>query len=459
MRDISFVRPVSAFGPGPRRSSHQRNATTEPQETPQSGADTGPHDPVPLDRLFSAFHLTSFVRRWRESLGVALLLFLLTLAVYHWSNQGKGAAFNQYSLLADAILDGRLYLIDPPAFLEMAVWQGRSYVIYPPMPALLMLPFAAFSETPVSQSSLSIVVGAVNVALAYLAVLRFFGQRALAVWMALLFGFGTVQWYHAINGSVWYVAHIVALLFLWLALLEVAGAGRLILIGLLIGGAYMARVPTLCAAVFVVAYYWERFLPRREPTGHLNLRPSAISWVQLGAGLSAGILLTAVYNVLRFDDPLNSGNTLIPNFDQLTAFPHGLFSPRYVTQHLSEMFTRLPAIRSEWPFVIPRVYAMAVWFTTPAFFLIFAARFGTRLGCACLLAVLLTAVPILMHGASGFVQFGYRYTLDFTPFLVLLTASGIGCALSWWKKGLVIVSVAVNAWGVIMIHFFGISAY
>jgi hypothetical protein len=64
-----------------------------------------------------------------------------------------------------------------------------------------------------------------------------------------------------------------------------------------------------------------------------------------------------------------------------------------------------------------------------------------------------------MHGASGFVQFGYRYTLDFTPFLVLLTASDIGCDLSWWKKALIIASIAVNAWGVIMIHFFGITAY
>src|SRR5687767_11404798 len=125
MRDISFVRPAaSRFGPSPRRTPHQRNTTTEPQEPP-SGAGTGPHDPVPLDRLLAALHLTSFVRRWRESLGVALLLFLLTLAVYHWSNQGKGAAFNQYSLLADAFLDGRLDLLNPPAFLEMAVWQGR----------------------------------------------------------------------------------------------------------------------------------------------------------------------------------------------------------------------------------------------------------------------------------------------------------------------------------------------
>jgi hypothetical protein len=459
MRDVHFRWRVAAHLQSQRFGMHRSITADELSSPPAFAQNPGPHDPVPLDRLFASLHLTSFARCWRESLGVAVLLFLLTLAVYHWSNQGKESAFNQYALLADALLDGRLDLRDPAPHLEMAVWQGRSYVIYPPMPALLMLPFAVVSKAPVAQTSFAIVVGAVNVALAYLVVLRLFERRALAVWMALLFGFGTVQWYHAINGSVWFVAHIVALLFLWLALLEVAGAGRLILIGLLIGGAFMARVPTICAAVFVITYYWERFLPRRDHPGRYNLRPVAINWVQFGGGLAVGVLITALYNVLRFDDPFNSGNTLIPNFDQLTAFPYGLYSPRYVTQHLSEMFTRLPDLQSEWPFVIPRVYAMAVWFTTPAFFLIFGARFGTRLGLACMLAVLATAIPILMHGASGFVQFGYRYTLDFTPFLVLLTASAIGSALSWWKVGLIIASIAVNTWGVVMIQIYGITVF
>jgi hypothetical protein len=105
------------------------------------------------------------------------------------------------------------------------------------------------------------------------------------------------------------------------------------------------------------------------------------------------------------------------------------------------------------------MYAMAVWFTTPAFFLILSARFGTRLGFACLLAVLVTAVPILLHGASGFTQFGYRYTLDFTPFLILLTASGIGCVLNWWKKGLILASIAINLWGIVMINIYNITAF
>jgi uncharacterized membrane protein len=105
------------------------------------------------------------------------------------------------------------------------------------------------------------------------------------------------------------------------------------------------------------------------------------------------------------------------------------------------------------------MYAMAVWLTTPAFFLILGARFGSRLGFACLITVLLTAGPILLHGASGFAQFGYRYTLDFTPFLQLLTASGIGCVISWWKKGLILASVAINLWGIVMINIYNITAY
>jgi len=103
--------------------------------------------------------------------------------------------------------------------------------------------------------------------------------------MALLFGFGTVHWYHAANGAVWYFAHVVALMFLWLALLEVAGAGRLVIAGLCISAAYMARMPALCAAVFVVTYFWERTVPQRDGSGHVGLRRTLGSWLQFG-GLS-----------------------------------------------------------------------------------------------------------------------------------------------------------------------------
>jgi hypothetical protein len=42
-----------------------------------------------------------------------------------------------------------------------------------------------------------------------------------------------------------------------------------------------------------------------------------------------------------------------------------------------------------------------------------------------LVAILATSVPILLLMGTGWIQYGPRYTLDFTIPLLLLTASGI----------------------------------
>ena len=65
-----------------------------------------------------------------------------------------------------------------------------------------------------------------------------------------------------------------------------------------------------------------------------------------------------------------------------------------------------------------------------------------------LVTALATALPSLLYQNSGFVQFGYRFSLDYMVFLVLLLAVG-GRRLSKTWKFLFLVSVAVNLFGAI----------
>ena len=62
-----------------------------------------------------------------------------------------------------------------------------------------------------------------------------------------------------------------------------------------------------------------------------------------------------------------------------------------------------------------------------------------------------------MHFSQGWVQFGYRFSNDVVPFALALVALGIdrltdGARRRRWAMpvamGLVVVSIAVNAWGV-----------
>ena len=59
----------------------------------------------------------------------------------------------------------------------------------------------------------------------------------------------------------------------------------------------------------------------------------------------------------------------------------------------------------------------------------------------------------LMHFSQGWVQFGYRFSLDFAPWALVLVALGmqrIRGGLGYALIGVLIaISIAVNLWGVV----------
>ena len=60
----------------------------------------------------------------------------------------------------------------------------------------------------------------------------------------------------------------------------------------------------------------------------------------------------------------------------------------------------------------------------------------------------LVALPSLLYMNSGWVQFGYRFSLDYMVFLMMLLAIG-GRPLNRLAKGLIIAGIIVNLFGAI----------
>ncbi len=112
------------------------------------------------------------------------------------------------------------------------------------------------------------------------------------------------------------------------------------------------------------------------------------------------------------------------------------------------------------PLAVPRDVGMSVLLTSPAFLLMLPAlrRYGrSRLVTGAAIAVLLIVVVNLMHFSQGWVQFGYRFSNDAVPFALPLVALGFARLIDGGRRrrwampvaiGLVVVSIAVNAWGV-----------
>ena len=104
---------------------------------------------------------------------------------------------------------------------------------------------------------------------------------------------------------------------------------------------------------------------------------------------------------------------------------------------------------------------MSVLLTSPALVLLLPAdaalSAATGWSPAPALAVLLVSLANLMHFSQGWVQFGYRFSNDDVPFALVLVALGFARLVACRPPtlgdaarhvGLVVLSVAVNAWGV-----------
>ncbi len=295
------------------------------------------------------------------------------------------------------MLDGKLYITDHPSWLnELIAIGGKYYIVYPPMPAIVLLPSVFLLGQYFSQTIFSIILGAINVVLVYLLFKRLNFSNKTSFFVTIFFAFGTNHWYLASVGSAWFIAHITALFFLLLALFEVSGKKR--------------------------------------------------------------FLLDALYNFLRFNNfsPL-SPYQLIPGIVNDPIFQQGFMNIAYIPRHIEAILLRLPQVQSTWPFLIPSLYSTALWFTSPAFIYIFKAK-KSLLTVACWVAIIATLLVVSLWGGVGFAQFGYRFAQDFMPFLLILLAIGIGNKPSKIFYLLWVLSILVNAWGVIMINKLNIYA-
>jgi hypothetical protein len=129
------------------------------------------------------------------------------------------AYFNE---LAKSFLKGRLDLAQPPTTVDLTQHDGKWYVPFPPLAALLMTPWVAvFGD--VDTVLFAACMGAINAALVFLMLQGFTAQRWISLslkdslWLTALFAFGTVHWYMATQGSVWFVAQLCTVTFIALS--------------------------------------------------------------------------------------------------------------------------------------------------------------------------------------------------------------------------------------------------
>ena len=351
-------------------------------------------------------------------------------------------------------LEGEVMVIDRK---EVAPGGKRThtFVSFPPAPAVLMMPLAAVWGHDVDDVLFTVFFAALNVALFFI-LLRRLSEKGVSIrsrsdnlWLTALFGAGTVHLWCAVLGQVWFTALIVGATFTILYILAAMDAKHPLLAGIFLAMAFASRTPLLFSAVFFFAFVL-------FPGGRWRREGWKEAGVSLGLFcapcLAVGVSLL-FYNYARFDSILEFGHSYLAGgqIDRIRKF--GLFNIHFLSKNLSAALTLLPRIQPDAPFVIISRHGMSLLLTTPAWIFLFGSlsaqsdeeRFWRRLLWVTAIAV---GLPALFYQNTGYEQFGYRFSLDYTPYLVLLLALGRR-PISWAFKALILAGIAVNTFGAI----------
>jgi hypothetical protein len=395
----------------------------------------------------------------------------------------EGQAAIRYPVAATATSPGNAFFQD---VLPVPTTDGvpRALVPFPPLPAVVLMPFVALWGLSADGQLIFAILGALDVGIAW----WMLGRLPIRTWVrfatTVFFGFGTVFWYAAQLGTTWYQAHVLAV-GLALAAVGVALGGdraaarseddalggdregaaaaavaepsslaatllpdpRQFLAGLLFGLACTSRLTVVFGAPFFLFVGSGGSWQRR-------------GWsAALGAGIPIGALL--VYNLVT------TGHILHPGYQHLYELEAGFYKPlnyrldwwiedvRYLPQNFGIMFLSTPVwlpnevpsalglggplcttsgsmrgwFNPACPLLLPQDTGMSILLTSPGYFLILPAlRWGyghSRAVTGAALAVLLIGVVNLAHFSQGWVQFGYRFSNDFVPWALLLVAIGL----------------------------------
>ena len=412
----------------------------------------------------------------------------------------RHSPYNHYVYLADGWLHGRLALAGPPpnendwAKVDVLVlrdgrtvkgtYGGRGgpndrfyplrgkpetipageirsrsairYVSFPPFPAVLMLPFVAIWHLAFNDVLFTALWAALNPVLLFLLLQdlarRGFSRRSSSdnLWLTLMFGVGSVYYFCSVVGEVWYTAHVVlvtaAIGFAW-ASLEAARPWRAGLFVALAGacrpsGLYMSLFFLLEAAT-ATGLWKPQGSGHRLSADRAALKAFAAKLVRYAIPVLVIQAVLFLHNWVRFEDPTEFGHRYLNIAWQERIAHFGLFNYHFLSRNLAAALVLLPRILARYPYVKISQHGMSLLVTSPALAYTVVPGERSRLTTPLWLATLATALPTLLYQSSGYIQVGYRYSLDYMVFLMMILAVRNRPLSRLWKA-LIIVSIPLN---------------
>jgi len=457
----------------------------EKPETPAKEA-----EPTEVKEGRSWMEPESRSRRLLIGLGIYIAC-LVVFALLAGDRMVKHTPYNHYAHMADAWLHGRHHLLGgPPSYSGMndfALYDGKWFISFPPFPAILMMPLVWLSGSPENFRDGQFIVWLAGIGPAVLFLilekLRRSGRSEKSeidnVRLALLFAFGTVYFFTAVQGTVWYAAHVVGIGLAAIFVFAALDAERPALAGAMLGCMFLTRPTTALVGVFFVLEAVRAAHGKALPIEGTFLARARSVWTDLDRGvllqklvrfaipIACALAFASWLNHARFHDlsPTAFGHEYLQIGWKARIDRWGLFNLHFLPRNIAVMFGSLP-----WPpapdepkaiielagmkFKVPHFtisgHGLALWFTTPIYFWLLRPKKVDFIWGAAAFAALGPCIMNLLYQNSGWFQFGYRFSNDYAVFLF------VGLALATRPFGRAFWIAA--AWGVFM-NTFGAASF
>lgn len=345
----------------------------------------------------------------------ALVLLLLILHLSAGVPLMKPTLYDTYTRQALAWRNGTAYLPEDVPHLELAIYDGRYYVSFPPVPSLLMLPLTLVFGPNTPDALLMVAYALV----AFYAIFRLFVKAGWGAHRASLAAFllcaGSSMLPMLLTGAVWYHAQVLAFVLTMLAMERMAHdkptTGLLCyalavgcrpfnaLYGPLLMALYLFPQSTRCS----LAARFKRLLPG----------------IVLGLGVAAAY---ALYNLHRFGNALEFGHNHLPEF----SFQGGTqFSVNHIAKNVSTFVLGMPVDNENGTLHLKR-FGFSMFIANPAFLCLLGwtlrdmwHRTLTWRQGAIVFTWALHLLLLLSHRTFGGYQYGARYAVDCIPYVVL----------------------------------------
>jgi 4-amino-4-deoxy-L-arabinose transferase-like glycosyltransferase len=351
---------------------------------------------------------------------LTILAVMWVIAAFTGLWPWKGNAYNSYTLQACSWLQGRLDLGQNYEWLELAIYNGKYYVSFPPFPSYVMLPFALIfgTNTPDHFIALAVtVIGAVYAVKLY----RELAKTSRYVEFFVLFLYlSSGLLFVSINGYVWFIAQnmcfTLSLMALFYALRGRGGRS------LAFWACAVGCRPMVVLYFPVLAYVlWKQWKQKNNKGTIIGMIKEKWYW-----GIAPVVIALSymVLNYLRFGNISQFCHDYLPEHMNSEK---GQFDLSYLADNLKNLF-RLPQAGEQSGSAL-QFYTgngMAFWLVIPLFITVFIAwvycfvkkRKGYLVSLVMIpLLVVLHIIFICCHNTLGGWHFGNRYLLDALPYL------------------------------------------